>query len=156
MGCPALKVRFSGATSSGLFLSKGKTPTLMGAMRGWKRMIVRTSTFPFTSAFSSSQNEFARMASASRSRPADGSMTCGTYRSLVWSSKYFRSLPLPLWRGLPSAPVSTSVLRSPSCNIRTVANTKTTNAMPAAVSAVVNFRVRKFLAVYANGMAIES
>jgi hypothetical protein len=36
-------------TRAGLFLSRGKTATLMGAMRGWKRMTTRVSSLPFSS-----------------------------------------------------------------------------------------------------------
>src|SRR5258706_8914837 len=55
---------------------------------------------------------------------------------------------------LSGDPVSTSVFLRPSCSISTVANTNTTSAMPAAVSAVVSLRAMRFFAVYKNGITI--
>jgi hypothetical protein len=44
-------------------------------------------------------------------------------------------------------PVSTSVLRSPSSSISTVANTNTTSAMPPAVNTVVSLRAHRLRSV---------
>jgi hypothetical protein len=65
------------ATSSGLFLSRGNTPTFTGATRGWNRMTVRTSFPLFVDGFLLAKAWVSR-ARMRRSTPADGSMTWGT------------------------------------------------------------------------------
>ena len=74
-------------TNSGRFFSNGKTPTLIGAIRGWNFMTTRVSALPLSSVTVSSWYAWQIRANTSRSTPALGSITCGTYRDLASSSK---------------------------------------------------------------------
>ena len=69
------------------FLTNGNTAALIGASRGWSFRNTRLVGLPFSSGASSSWYASQRKASVARSAPAEGSITCGTNRSFVWSSK---------------------------------------------------------------------
>jgi hypothetical protein len=72
-----LIARKIGSAISGIpsLATRGKTAALIGASRGWKRMNSGLARF------SSTVYASVMVASAKRSTPADGSMTCGTKRS---------------------------------------------------------------------------
>lgn len=85
---------------------------------------------------------------AARTRPSPPTAISGR---VVMAAAADRSMPLctsvsePLRRtmALPGDPVATSVWRRPSASIKVAVKTKTTSAMPPAVSTVVSRRVRR-------------